>query len=86
MKYTAICLAVSLTMLQACAVQPQQSDTAPTVWSELVQQLTRDRRDAPWDPPPGRSLFEQLPPWDNEAERVCCGHLRECQPHQSPRC
>ena len=48
--------------------------------------LERDRRDAPWDPPAGRSLFEQLPPWDNNAERVCCGHLRQCQPHQSPRC
>ena len=86
MKYTAICLAVSLTMLQACAAQPKQVNTAPTVWSELVQQLTRDRRDAPWDPAPGRSLFEQLPPWDGEAEKVCCGHLRSCQPHQSPRC
>jgi len=32
------------------------------------------------------SLFEQLPPWDNNAEKVCCGHLRSCQPHQSPRC
>jgi hypothetical protein len=47
---------------------------------------THDRRDAPWDPPAGRMLFEQLPPWDNAAEKICCGHLKECLPHQSPRC
>ena len=47
---------------------------------------TRDPRDAAWDPPQGRALFEQLPAWDSAAERICCGHLRSCQPHQSPRC
>ncbi len=47
---------------------------------------TRDPRDAQWDPPPGRSLFEQLPNWDRAAEIRCCGHLRTCQPHQTPRC
>lgn len=47
----------------------------------------RDVRDAPWDPPPGRSLFEQLPAWDNAAEKICCGrNPDQCQPHQSPRC
>ncbi len=29
----------------------------------------------PWDPPPGRALFEQIPNWDGEAARVCGGHL-----------
>ncbi len=47
---------------------------------------TRDPRDAAWDPPPGRSLFEQLPNWDRAAEIRCCGHRRTCQPHQTPRC
>jgi len=51
---------------------------------ELSQR--RDPRDAPWDPPPGRSLFEQLPNWDNAAERICCGRRAHCEPHQSPRC
>ena len=46
----------------------------------------RDPRDAPWDPPAGRQLFEQIPAWDGAASKICCGHLRECQPHQSPRC
>lgn len=41
---------------------------------------------APWDPPEGRALFEQLPNWDGAAAKICCGHLKECQPHQSPRC
>lgn len=35
----------------------------------------KDRRDAQWDPPPGRALFEQIPNWDQEAARVCGGHL-----------
>lgn len=46
----------------------------------------RDPRDAAWDPPAGRQLFEQIPSWDRAAERQCCGHLRECQPHQTARC
>ena len=37
---------------------------------------TQDPRDARWDPPAGRALFEQLPAWDNAAERICGGHLR----------
>lgn len=45
-----------------------------------------DSRDAAWDPPAGRLLFEQLPAWDRAASRTCCGHLRSCAPHQSPRC
>lgn len=47
-----------------------------------------DRRDAPWDPPAGsgRSLLDQLPNWDDEADKVCCGSKRVCKPHQSPRC
>jgi hypothetical protein len=49
--------------------------------------IFRDPRDAPWDPKPGQGqLFEQIPAWDNAAEKICCGHLRECKPHQSPRC
>ena len=35
----------------------------------------RDRRDAAWDPKPGRALFEQIPNWQGEAGRVCGGHL-----------
>jgi hypothetical protein len=46
----------------------------------------KDPRDAAWDPPAGRLLFEQIPAWDGAANKVCCGHLRECKPHQSPRC
>jgi hypothetical protein len=32
-----------------------------------------------WDPPAGRSMFEQLPAWDLAAEKRCGGHLL---PHQ----
>lgn len=45
-----------------------------------------DHRDAPWDPPAGQSLFEQIPAWDGAAERICCGGKRQCLPGQSPRC
>jgi hypothetical protein len=47
---------------------------------------THDRRDAPWDPKPGQTLMDQIPNWEGGAGRVCCGHLRTCQAHQSPRC
>ena len=33
-----------------------------------------------------QELFQQIPNWDNEALRVCCGHLQTCEPYQSPRC
>jgi hypothetical protein len=48
--------------------------------------IGQDRRDAPWDPKPGRAMFDQIPNWDGGANQVCCGHLRECKAHQSPRC
>jgi hypothetical protein len=48
--------------------------------------LQQDRRDAPWDPKPGQTLFDQIPNWEGGANRVCCGHLRQCQAHQTPKC
>lgn len=72
MRYTHILAVFSLTVLQGCAA--------------VTETAARDRRDAPWDPPAGRALFEQLPAWDGAAAKICCGHLRSCEPHQSPRC
>jgi hypothetical protein len=43
----------------------------------------------PWDPPEGRLLFEQMPAWDNAADRLCCQHLKDynqCRPPRNPRC
>lgn len=41
----------------------------------------------PWDPPPNRALFEQIPNWEGGADRVCCGSTYpDCKPYQSPRC
>jgi hypothetical protein len=54
--------------------------------SSIVQQLSQDRRDAPWDPKGSASLLDQIPNWDGGANQVCCGHLRQCKAHQSPRC
>ena len=48
--------------------------------------LQLDRRDAPWDPKGSRSLMDQIPNWDGAANQICCGHLRQCKPNQSPRC
>jgi len=56
--------------------------------ASLVGCAAIDPRDAPWDPKisHGRTLFDQMPPWDDAAERDCCGHLRVCKPGQSNRC
>ena len=91
MKSVLISAVCSAVMLAGCATagtqQRQIEQQEPQgFWNSLVKELTRDPRDAPWDPPPGRQLFEQIPAWDGAAEKICCGHLRECQPHQSPRC
>ena len=48
--------------------------------------LQQDRRDAPWDPKGSRTLFDQIPNEDGGAGKRCCGHLRTCQAHQTPRC
>jgi hypothetical protein len=54
--------------------------------SAIATQLSQDRRDAPWDPKGSRTLFDQTPAWDGAAARRCCGHLRSCEAHQTPRC
>jgi hypothetical protein len=48
--------------------------------------LAQDRRDAPWDPKGSRTMFDQIPNEDGAATKRCCGHLRTCQAHQTPRC
>jgi hypothetical protein len=51
-----------------------------------VREILRPTQ-APWDPKPGQTLMDQIPNWDGEAERVCCGHTwPNCKPGQSPRC
>jgi hypothetical protein len=44
--------------------------------------------DAPWDPPAGRSLHEQLPAWQSKAAIHCAGHLKpqDRKSHQTNRC
>ena len=48
--------------------------------------LQQDRRDTPWDPRGSRTLMDQIPNEDGAAGKRCCGHLRQCQAHQTPRC
>jgi hypothetical protein len=48
--------------------------------------LLQDRRDAPWDPKGSRTMMDQIPNEDGAATKRCCGHLRTCQAHQTPRC
>jgi hypothetical protein len=51
--------------------------------------LQQDRRDAPWDPKRGQTLFDQIPNWEGGANRVCGGHLTEEERQRtgrSPRC
>ena len=49
---------------------------------------THDRRDTAWDPKisQGKTLFDQMPNWDDAAAKICCGLLRQCKANQSPRC
>ena len=72
MKY--LILAVIVAQLTGCA--------AVNEWAQ------QDARDAPWDPKvsQGQSLFDQMPNWDNAAEKICCGSKRQCQEGQTPRC
>jgi hypothetical protein len=39
--------------------------------------LFRPAGTAPHDPPAGRALFEQLPNWQDAAQRFCGSHLRQ---------
>ena len=48
--------------------------------------LQQDRRDAPWDPKGSKSIMDQIPNETGGALRRCCGHLRSCEAHQTPRC
>ena len=41
----------------------------------VIEELTRDPRDAPWDPRAGAQLIDQIPAWDNAALKVCCSAL-----------
>ena len=86
MKSALIAAVCSAVLLTGCATAGEPVSNEDSYWKRVLTELVRDPRDAPWDPPQGRQLFEQIPPWDGEASKVCCGHLRECQPHQSPRC
>jgi hypothetical protein len=46
-----------------------------------------DVRDRPWDPKPGRSLYEQIPNQNGQALTQCCGATpSKCQRHQTDRC
>jgi hypothetical protein len=59
---------------------------ASTGCSSVQQLAMQDRRDAPWDPRGSKTLFDQIPNEDGGALRRCCGHLRSCEAHQTPRC
>jgi hypothetical protein len=43
--------------------------------------------DAPWDPRPGsgRTLFDQIPNWDGEANLRCGGHMTAEQARREGR-
>jgi hypothetical protein len=57
-------LMLAVTLLTGCAA--------------VLEELTRDPRDAPWDPRPGQGqLIDQIPNWDDAALRRCGGHLPE---------
>ena len=53
------------------------------VW-ELAQ---KDPRDAPWDPKHPKAMFDQIPAWEGQALRDCCGWRTDCEEKKlSRRC
>lgn len=44
-----------------------------------------DRRDRAYDPRPGHTLYEQIPPWTNAADKMCCMHLAVAE-YKAQRC
>lgn len=44
-----------------------------------------DIRDRSYDPRPGHTLYEQIPPWTNAADKQCCMHLAAAE-YKSERC
>ncbi len=73
MRSLAISLAViSLVTLQGCA--------------GLAAELSRDPRDAAWDPKPGQRLFNQLPAWDGAGITQCGGWTYPDDPTRSKQC
>jgi hypothetical protein len=68
-------LALAVASTVGCAVQDRSK-------------LFRAQGTAPHDPPQGRMLFEQIPPWDDAAIRRCGAHLRpqDRKPGMTDRC
>jgi hypothetical protein len=65
-----VIISVAVSVLAGCS-----STQGGSFWSEMAREVKRDPRDAPWDPPAGRQLFEQIPNWDRAADKICCGAL-----------
>ena len=63
----------SIVVVLLCSLALQGCAVGSSVWTELA----RDPRNAAWDPPADRLLFEQLPPWQGGAHKVCCSALRK---------
>jgi len=70
-------LTLTVAALQGCA----------GIGSALWEELSRDPRDAAWDPRGGAQLFEQLPAWDDAAGKICCGGLLgDMEAYRRARC
>jgi hypothetical protein len=80
-------LALSLT---GCATSGPQPDYACKSRDQgpIMCQLSEifNPTQAPWDPQPGQTLFDQIPNWDGEALDKCCGGRKVCAAWQTPRC
>ena len=75
------------TLLLALLLALVAANTAGCAASDRAK-LFRAQGTAPHDPPQGRMLFEQLPNWDDAAQRRCGSHLRpeDRKPGQSRWC
>ena len=77
-----LCLAVVTTAAPVAAqttVAPRDLNTSTDqqAFAEFLRALAQGLRpmDRPWDPQGGRQLFDQIPNWDNAAQKRCCSGL-----------
>ena len=77
-----LCLAAVTTAAPTAAqttVQPTdlQRSTDASALAQFYTALAQGLRpmDRPWDPKGGSQLFDQIPNWDNAAQKRCCSGL-----------
>ena len=77
---TLIALAANTAALAQTYVEPRDLNTSAqaSALQQFYNTLAHGLRpmDRPWDPRGGQQLFDQIPNWDNAAQKRCCSGLK----------